>query len=70
MDRVQRKAQQTEIESLKSTIESMKAAADARENEVAKLKHEVGIFLFSFNKRTYHTIHVYMPPFCAVLFMY
>ncbi|KAI9255118.1 WD40-repeat-containing domain protein [Phascolomyces articulosus] len=41
MDRVQRKAQQTEIESLKSTIESMKAAAEARENEVAKLKHEV-----------------------------
>ncbi|KAG2221160.1 hypothetical protein INT45_007737 [Circinella minor] len=41
MDRVQRKAQQTEIESLKNTIESMKAAADARENEVAKLKHEV-----------------------------
>ncbi|KAI9320163.1 WD40-repeat-containing domain protein [Dichotomocladium elegans] len=41
MDRIQKKAQQTEIEALKSTIENLKASAEARENEMAKLKHEV-----------------------------
>ena len=41
MDRVQRKAQQTEIENMKVTIDSLKATAEARENEIAKLKHEV-----------------------------
>lgn len=41
MDRIQRKAQQAEVETLKSTIENLKATIEARENEVAKLKHEV-----------------------------
>ncbi|ORY95843.1 WD40-repeat-containing domain protein [Syncephalastrum racemosum] len=41
MDRIQRKAQQAEVEALKSTIENLKATVEARENEVAKLKHEV-----------------------------
>lgn len=41
MDRVQRKAQQTEIENMKVTIDNLKATAEARENEIAKLKHEV-----------------------------
>ena len=69
MDRVQRKAQQTEIESLKNTIESMKAAADARENEVAKLKHEVGIFSFSFNTRTYTHTCIY-ATFFMLFYLY
>ncbi|KAI9468260.1 MAG: hypothetical protein EXX96DRAFT_591450 [Benjaminiella poitrasii] len=41
IDRIQRKSQQTEIENLKNTIESQKAILEARENDVAKLKHEV-----------------------------
>lgn len=41
MDRVQRKAQQVEIENLKSTIENLRSTVEARENEIAKLKHEV-----------------------------
>ncbi|CDS13469.1 hypothetical protein LRAMOSA05645 [Lichtheimia ramosa] len=41
MDRVQRKAQQTEIENMKVTIDNLKATAEARENEIAKLKHEI-----------------------------
>lgn len=44
MDRVQRKAQQTEIENMKVTIDNLKATAEARENEIAKLKHEVMIY--------------------------
>ncbi|KAI7872923.1 WD40-repeat-containing domain protein [Spinellus fusiger] len=41
VERTQRKAQQVEIETLKSSIENYKATVDARENEIAKLKHEV-----------------------------
>ncbi|KAL0079659.1 hypothetical protein J3Q64DRAFT_1644901 [Phycomyces blakesleeanus] len=41
IERIQRKAQQTEIESLKSSVDNLKATVDARENEIAKLKHEV-----------------------------
>ncbi|KAG0181809.1 WD repeat-containing protein 91 [Apophysomyces sp. BC1034] len=41
MDRIQRKAQQAEIETLKNTVESQKATMDTRDNEIAKLKHEL-----------------------------
>ncbi|KAI9021463.1 WD40-repeat-containing domain protein [Phycomyces nitens] len=41
IERIQRKAQQAEIESLKSSVDNLKATVDARENEIAKLKHEV-----------------------------
>lgn len=53
IDRVQRRAQQSEIENLKNQIEALKATAEVRENEIAKLKHEVngkfdvGIGLYS-----------------------
>jgi hypothetical protein len=41
IDRIQRKTQQTEIETLKSTVENQRATLEARENDIAKLKHEV-----------------------------
>ncbi|KAI8083856.1 WD40-repeat-containing domain protein [Thamnidium elegans] len=41
IDRIQRKNQQTEIETLKSTVENQKATLEARDNDIAKLKHEV-----------------------------
>ncbi|KAI8091447.1 uncharacterized protein B0P05DRAFT_265373 [Gilbertella persicaria] len=41
IDRIQRKTQQTEIEALKSTVENQKATLEARENDIAKLKHQV-----------------------------
>ncbi|KAF7731736.1 WD repeat-containing protein 91 [Apophysomyces ossiformis] len=41
MDRIQRKAQQAEIETLKNSVENLKATIDTRENEIAKLKHEL-----------------------------
>jgi WD40 repeat protein len=41
IDRIQRKTQQSEIEALKSTVENQKATLEARENDIAKLKHEV-----------------------------
>lgn len=47
MDRVQRKAQQTEIENMKVTIDNLKATAEARENEIAKLKHEVRMMIIT-----------------------
>ncbi|KAI7905183.1 uncharacterized protein BX663DRAFT_430763 [Cokeromyces recurvatus] len=61
IDRIQRKTQQTEIEALKNTIENQKALLEARENDIAKLKHEVvetrkemtdGISLMRNRKRT------------------
>ncbi|KAI8975990.1 hypothetical protein BDB01DRAFT_728354 [Pilobolus umbonatus] len=41
MHRVQKKSQQTEIEALKSIVENQKSTLEARENDIAKLKHEV-----------------------------
>ncbi|KAI8371109.1 hypothetical protein BD560DRAFT_329192 [Blakeslea trispora] len=41
IDRTQRKTQQTEIETLKNTMDSQRATLEARENEIAKLKHEI-----------------------------
>ena len=41
IDRIQRKTQQSEIEALKTTVENQKATLEARENDIAKLKHEV-----------------------------
>ncbi|KAF1806393.1 WD40-repeat-containing domain protein [Mucor lusitanicus] len=41
IDRIQRKTQQNEIEALKTTVENQKATLEARENDIAKLKHEV-----------------------------
>jgi predicted nucleic acid-binding Zn-ribbon protein len=41
IDRIQRKTQQTEIETLKAAVENQKAALEARDNDIAKLKHEV-----------------------------
>ncbi|CAO3617846.1 unnamed protein product [Cunninghamella echinulata] len=38
VDQAQRKTQQTEIETLKSTVDHLKAMMEAKENEVAKLK--------------------------------
>ncbi|KAI8890260.1 WD40 repeat-like protein [Backusella circina FSU 941] len=41
IDRLSRKTQQTEIETLKTTVDHQKATLEARENEITKLKHEV-----------------------------
>ncbi|KAI9258270.1 WD40-repeat-containing domain protein [Sporodiniella umbellata] len=41
LDRLQRKSQQTEIEGLKSTVETQKATLEARDNDIAKLKHQI-----------------------------
>ncbi|KAG1152882.1 hypothetical protein G6F37_000383 [Rhizopus arrhizus] len=41
MHRLQRKSQQTEIESLKNTIETQRATLEARENDIAKLRHQM-----------------------------
>ncbi|KAI7874617.1 uncharacterized protein EV154DRAFT_430334 [Mucor mucedo] len=41
IDRIQRKTQQGEIETLKSTVENQKATLESRENDIAKLKHQV-----------------------------
>lgn len=41
IDRIQRKTQQGEIESLKSTVENQKATLESRDHDIAKLKHQV-----------------------------
>ncbi|KAG1456269.1 hypothetical protein G6F46_001374 [Rhizopus delemar] len=41
MHRLQRKSQQTEIESLKNTVETQRATLEARENDIAKLRHQM-----------------------------
>lgn len=41
IDRIQRKTQQGEIETLKSTVENQKASLESRDNDIAKLKHQV-----------------------------
>lgn len=41
IDRIQRKTQQGEIETLKSIVENQKASLEARDNDIAKLKLQV-----------------------------